>query len=130
MKDLQWFVGFSNFHRRSVKDFSGIAGPLTASTATGVDITKGFKEKEALISFDKLHNLFATKPFLIHFNFTLPIYLHVDSLGYAYSGILSQRDADGDLRPVAYFSHKLNEAEKKWQVHDQELGAIVACLEE
>lgn len=34
------------------------------------------------------------------------------------------------MRPVAYFSRKLTPEEKKWQVHDQELGAIVACFKE
>lgn len=56
--------------------------------------------------------------------------VHVDSSGYAYSGILSQKAADGKLHPVAYFSRKLTPTESKWQVHDQELGAIVACFEE
>ena len=117
-------------YRRFIKNFSGIAGPLTALTANGVDTQIGLLKREAINSFNELKKLFSTKPFLIHFDFSLPRFLHVDSSGYAYSGILSQKDSSGDLRPVAYFSRKLNEAEKRWQVHDQELGAIVACFEE
>lgn len=60
----------------------------------------------------------------------MPRYLHVHSSGYVYSGILSQKNSEGELRPVAYFSRKLNDAEQRWQVHDQELGANVACFEE
>lgn len=48
----------------------------------------------------------------------------------ALSGILSQTDDSGNLRPVAYYSKKLTPAEQWWQVHDQELGAIVACFTE
>lgn len=67
---------------------------------------------------------------MIHFDFNLPRVLHVDSSGYAYSGILSQKGQDGKLHPVAYFSRKLTPTERHWQVHDQELGSIVACFEE
>lgn len=56
--------------------------------------------------------------------------IQVDSSGYAFSGILSQKNEAGDLKPVAYFSRKLNETEKRWQIHDQELGAIVNYFQE
>ncbi|KAG0143909.1 hypothetical protein CROQUDRAFT_95671 [Cronartium quercuum f. sp. fusiforme G11] len=46
------------------------------------------------------------------------------------SAILSQPNKDGDLQPVSYFSRKLMAAERLWQVHDQELGAIVTSFEE
>lgn len=81
-------------------------------------------------SFHRLKNLFCSAPFLLHFDFNLPRILQVDSSGYALSGILSQRSEAGDIKPVAYFSRKLNDTEKHWQVHDQELGAIVNCFEE
>lgn len=130
LKSLQRFLGFSNFYRRFIKNFSGVAGPLNALTANGVDTVKGLETREAKYSFNLLKKLFSSEPFLIHFDFSLPRVIHVDSPGYAYSGILSQKNAKGELKPVAYFSRKLNESERKWQVHDQELGAIIACFEE
>lgn len=130
LKDLQRFLGFSNFYRRFIQGFSRIAAPLTALTAKGVDTMKCLENREAISSFTQLKKIFAEQPFLIHFDFALPRVIHVDSLGYAYSGILSQKDVYGNLKPVAYFSRKLTIAEKRWQVHDQELGAIVACFEE
>lgn len=56
--------------------------------------------------------------------------MQVDSLGFSFSGILSQRDAAGDLEPVPYFSRKLNAIQSCWKIHDQELGAIVKFFEE
>lgn len=99
-------------------------------TARGIDVLPGLKSEEAQDSFYHLKYLFSTRHFLIHVDFSLPLVIHVDSSGYAYSVILSQENANGELRPVAYFSRKLNPAEGKWQVHAQELGAIVACFEE
>lgn len=50
--------------------------------------------------------------------------------GYALSAILSQPDEAGNLRVRAYYSRKLTPSEKLWQVHDQELGALVAAFME
>lgn len=107
-----------------------MAGPLTTLTAKGIDINSRLVLKKSKQAFEGLIAKFSSAPFLIHFDFNLQRYIHVDSSGYAYSGILSQKDKDGNLRPVAYFSRKLTPAERRWQVHDQELGAIVACFEE
>lgn len=109
---------------------SGVAGPLTTLTAKGVNIEKELGRMDAKLTFDELFAKFSSAPFLINFDFAIPRYIHVDSSGYAYSGILSQKDNKGDLKPVAYFSQNLNPSEKRWQVHNQELGAIVACFEE
>lgn len=130
LKDLQRFLGFSNFYRRFIEDFSGVAGPLTTLTGKGVNMELGLKAISSKTAFEKLIAKFSSAPFLIHFDFALPHFIHVDSSGYVYSGILSQKNEHGDLKPVAYFSRKLTPAEMKWQVHDQELGAIVACFDE
>lgn len=130
LSDLQHFLGFSNFYRRFIPNFSGIAGPLTALTGKAVDTSLGLKSSHAQESFASLRRLFCKAPFLLHFDFELPRILQVDSLGFAFSGILSQKDEDGSLKPVAYYSRKLDATKQRWQVHDQELRAIVACFEE
>lgn len=90
----------------------------------------GLGKQESKMAFETLRAKFSSAQFLLHFDFNLPRYIHVDSSGYAYSGILSQKNLTGELKPVAYFSRKLNSSGKRWQVHDQELGAIIACFEE
>lgn len=102
---------------------------MTALTANGIKIQEGLLRREARDSFQELKRLFLSEPFLIHFDFSLLRFLRVDSSGYASLGILSQKDASGELQPVSCFSRKTNDAEKKWQVYDQELGAIIACFE-
>jgi hypothetical protein len=67
---------------------------------------------------------------LLHFDFDKDRVLHVESLGYAIAGVLSQPNEDGHLIPVSYFSRKLTERERSWQVFDLELLAIVLAFEE
>lgn len=130
LNDLQRFLGFANFYRRFIPNFSGVAGPMTALTGKKVDTVEGLRSLEVAQSFAALRKLFSKALFLLHFDFNLPRIIQVDSSGFAFSGILSQKDDTGRLRPVVYFSRKLNDTERRWQVHDQELGAIVNVFEE
>lgn len=53
----------------------------------------------------------------------------MDSSDYVTGGILSQRDDDGHLHPVAFFSKKMIAAELNYEIYDKELLAIVRCFE-
>lgn len=127
---LLWFLDFSNFYRRFIFHFSHIIAPLTALTCKSAPTSALLKTDAPRNAFDTPRCLFTSSPFLLHFNFDKPCVLQVDCSGVALSGILSQAEDSGNLRPVAYYSKKLTPAEQRWQVHDQELGAIVACFTE
>ena len=45
-------------------------------------------------------------------------------------GTLSQRDEEGNLRPVACYNRKLGPAEQRYKIYDKELLARVVCLPE
>ena len=83
---------------------------------------------EAQASFDKLKSLFTSAPILHHFDPELPATVHTDSSGFAVSGIVSQPDADGILHPIAFWSRKCIPAECNYDIHDQEMLAIVECF--
>lgn len=130
VKELRHFLGFANFYRRFIHKFSDIAAPLTSLTKEGVDVEGGLKHTDVLQAFEVLKTSFTTAPFLLHFDFANTRVVQVDSSGYALSVILSQPDNSGILRVRAYYSRKLTPSESLWQVHDQELGALVASFME
>jgi hypothetical protein len=88
------------------------------------------KSPDSLLAFNKLKELFTVNPLLLHFDFEKDKILHVDSSGYAIAAVLSQPDKDCELHPVSYFSQKLSDREREWQVFDLELLAIVSAFEE
>lgn len=130
IRELYCFLGFNNFYKRFIDHFSDLAAPLTALTRDRVDIRSGLAFDNSKRSFSSLVKAFSSAPFLLHFDFAKPRVLQVDCSGYALSAILSQPNKSQRLRPVSYLYRKLTPAKQQWQVHDQELGAIVAGFEE
>ena len=132
-RDVQVFLGFANFYRRFIYGYSSIAAPLT-------DLLKGSKDGKkpgplqwtegADVAFRHLRDTFASAPFLRHYDPNEKLRLETDASGYGLGAVLSQQDQDGHWRPVAFWSRKLIPAEQNYEVHDQELLAIVAAMKQ
>ncbi len=54
-----------------------------------------------------------------------PFEVETDASEFALGGQLGQRDEEGRLHPVAFYSKKLNGPELNYQIHDKELIAII-----
>lgn len=103
------------FYQRFIKHFSGIIAPITQQTHQH----KRFQwSQEAQEAFDKLKALFTSAPILKHPDPALPY-------------VLSQlKGPKALLHPVAFFSQKLSQTERNYDVGDRELLAIKAALKE
>ncbi|OAP61285.1 hypothetical protein AYL99_03486 [Fonsecaea erecta] len=66
---------------------------------------------------------------LAHYNPEKKIVVETDASDYISTGILSQYDKVGILRPVAYFSRKYTPAEYNYEIFDKELMAIIRAFE-
>jgi hypothetical protein len=128
LKELNRFLGFINFYRKFIKGFSNVAAPLTDLTKSDVDVILGLISAKSCLAFDNLKGCFKLAPLLQHFNFSKLRILYVDSLKYALLAVLSQKENKGCIRPVSFLSKKWGSRETSWQVHDQELGAIVQAF--
>ena len=127
VKGVRSFIGFANFYRDFIESFSEIAEPLLILTKKTTNFHWRKAQKEA---FEKLKELFITAPILAMWHEDRLTVLEADCSGYNMGGCLSQYDAQGRLRPVAYFSKKLTPAECNYEIHDKELLAIVRGMEE
>ncbi|CAM4349732.1 unnamed protein product [Leuciscus chuanchicus] len=123
---LQRFLGFANFYRRFIRNFSQVAAPLSALTS----VKSSFKWSEsAQRAFDQLKHLFTTAPILVTPDVSKQFIVEVDASEVGVGGVLSQRsDSDNKVHPCAYFSHRLSSAERNYDVGDRELLAIRLAL--
>jgi len=123
LADTQSFLGFANFYRRFIQDYSRIAHPLTELT-TG-EGKNWASNKEAEAAFRELKHRFTTAPIMAQFNREKPVIIETDATDFTIGAVLSQRDPEGKLHPVAFRSRKFQPAEINYEIHDKELLAIV-----
>lgn len=121
LKVVRPFLGFDNFYRRFIKNFSDIVTPLTNLTKSSSNI--GNKQKfpfnwndQCQSSFDKLKTTFTSAPILTHFS------------DYVTAATLSQM-VNGVLKPVAFLSKKLTPQECNYDIYDKELLSIIRAFE-
>ncbi|QRW21786.1 Retrotransposable element Tf2 protein [Rhizoctonia solani] len=127
VKQVQAFLGFVNYLRRFIPNFSTVACPLHNLTRKETPWSWGKTEEDA---FQELKTLVTKSPVLIHSNPELPYYLETDASGVAMGAILSQQGEDNWLHPIAYMLKSFSGAEANYDTHDKELLAIIKALEE
>ncbi|KAK3545867.1 hypothetical protein QTP70_016400 [Hemibagrus guttatus] len=109
IRELQRFLGFANFYRRFIRNYSSVATPLTSL----------------------LMGVFTTAPILCHPDPDRPFVAEVDASSSGLGAVLSQLQGDlGKVHPCAFYSWKLTTAEVNYDVGNSELLAIKAALEE
>jgi hypothetical protein len=126
VKQIQSFLGFANFLRRFVPNYSTLARPLHNRTHKDAKWEWGNKEQE---SFDAIKEAICQHPVLAHPDPSKQYYLETEASGAAMGAILSQRQEDGWLHPIAYMSQSFSGAEHNYDTHDKELLAIIKVLE-
>jgi len=123
-KEVQAFLGFVNYYRRFIVNYSGKARLLIDLTRD-VPFSWGQAQQQ---SFDKLKQLFLSAPILTQFDRCLETILETDVSNQAISGILLQYHiliGVKQLHPTEYKAKTLNATQRNWPIHDKELFAIV-----
>ncbi|KAG8173919.1 hypothetical protein JTE90_012423 [Oedothorax gibbosus] len=110
LKSLRRFIGVSSYYRDFIEHFSEIIYPLTELTKK----KSKFKwTSEAQKSFELIKSKLLSDVQITHPNFNEPFYLNTDASKIAVGGALLQRDNNGLLRPISYFSRKLKPHEQR-----------------
>jgi len=126
--DVQTFLGFVNFYRRFIQDFSAKARPLFNLICSKQVWTWSEREQTA---FEDLKMAVTTAPVLMFPQDSELFQVEADSSDFATGAVLSQQStADGKWHPVAFYSKSLSSVEQNYKIHDKEMLAIIRALEE
>ena len=126
--DVQTFLGFMNFYRRFIRDFSTKAQPLFDLTRSEQVWTWSGREQAA---FEDLKTAVTTALVLVSPQESDLFRIEADSSDFATGAVLSQQSTmDGKWHPVAFYSKSLSSMERNYEIHDKEMLAIICALEE
>ena len=127
-REVQRFLGFANFYRKFIRNYSSVASPLH-------DLTSPHRpfvwSPDCEAAFQGLKRSFTTAPVLALPDPSQQFVVEVDASDVGIGAVLSQiNPKDGKLHPCAYLSKKLSSSEQNYDVGDRELLAVKVALEE
>ena len=125
IKEAQKFVGLVNYYKQFVKDFAKIARLLHELNRKEQKWKQKIKQKK---SFKALKKMFTTKLILVAPNLNKKMKIEIDISDYIIGGVLLMEYADRRWRLVACLSKSLNGIEQNYEIHDEEMLAIIRGL--
>ena len=125
VKDVCFFLGFANFYRRFIPNYSNVARPL-------IDLIKKNLTwnwtPSCQSSFNSLKCIFLSKPVLHLPNLSAPFTIATDASKYVSRAILLQTNSNGEWHPCSYLSQSFSPAEQNYDIYDRELLAVIHTL--
>jgi hypothetical protein len=121
-RELKGFLKRANPYRRFVKDYSAVVKPLTVLTSPNVEWTWSSAQQKA---FDEVKQRLTSAPILAYPVNGKPFCLCTNASDYAIGAALEQEGEFSQWHVVAYGSHSLTNAERKWSSTEKECFAVV-----
>lgn len=131
LHDLRTFLGLLNFYRRYLKDAADTQAVLH-------DYLKGARKNDkrkvewtdfAVKQFEKCKADLANVTLLTFPRYECPLALFCDASNVAIGSVLQQWDERG-WQPIAFYSKKLNSAQKNYSTYDRELLSIYLSIKQ
>ena len=101
-------MGFTNFYRKFIGNYSNIARPL-------IDLTKKNEPwnwtDTCQNAFNQIKNIFMKEPVLQQPDLTKPFAIAMGASKYASGGVLLPKDTSGEWHPCSYLSQLFQPAE-------------------
>ena len=127
-KEVQPFLGFTNFYHRFIEGFSCLARLLFELTRND---SKWHWDEPERSAFEAIRDRIVSAPILMFPDDSRPFRVEADSSDFATGAVLSQQSrTDDKWHPVAYYSKSLNAVERNYEIHDKEMLAIIRALED
>ena len=121
VKDIQSFLGFTNFYHQFIFNYSDIIIPLIHLTQKNIPWKFDFSCQD---TFNSLKKAFTSTSILTHWIPNTQLIVETDTLDYALIAIFSVVNKDNEVHPVAFHSCTFTAVELNYNTHDKELLAI------
>jgi hypothetical protein len=116
---LRGFLGLAGYHRKFIRDYGSIAGPLTQLLKKEAFVWS----PEATAAFTTLKQVLTTAPVLQLPNFDKPFIVNCDASGTGFGAVLHQ-----EAGPIAFYSRPVAPQHSKLAAYEQELIGLVKAV--
>ncbi len=128
VKQLQGFLGFCNFYRRFVRNFSKVVSPVNHLLKKNVRWTWS---RDCNKAFELLKAKFTLHPVLRHFQPEHPTRVELDASNIGIAAVLMQQQEDNkQYHPLAFVSRTSSLPKRNYKVHNREMLAIKYATEQ
>ena len=121
-RQLRRFLGMVNYYRDMWKRRSHVLAPLTALSSQK---SKWKWTDEHQQAFEEAKQMVLRETILNYPDFTKTFHIFTDASAYQLGSVIMQRQ-----KPLAFYTRKMNNAQKRYTVGEQELLSIVETLKE
>ena len=122
LKQLCSFVELVSYYRQFIQGFSRIASPLFMLTKKDIPYICSSDCQKAI---DELKDCLTKAPVLVFPNFAECFILETGASGLGLGAVLSQKQLDGKVAPIAYASRTLQQHKKNYGILELEALAVV-----
>jgi len=121
VKDIQSFLGFTNFDYQFIFNYSDIVISLICLIQKDIPWKFGFFYHDAFNSFKKT---FTSTSILTHWIPDAQLIVETDASDYALAAIFSIVNEDNEVHPVTFHSCTFTAVELNYDTHNKKLLAI------
>ncbi|UYV78714.1 K02A2.6-like [Cordylochernes scorpioides] len=126
VKTLQSFLGVVNVYHKFIPHYAQLRSPLNILLKKNIPFKWTLECQKA---FEDLKSSLTASPVLHIFKEDLPCFLYCVASTLGISGILKQKDENGEEHPVQYFSRSLRKYEQNYSISELECLAIIESIE-
>ena len=124
-KQLQTFMGITNYYRKFCNNYAKVAAPLYRLLCADAKWEWNNEHQKA---FEGLISFLTSYPTLRPPDFTKPFILYTDASHVALGGVLAQVDSNKHEYVICYISKILKDSERNYGISELECLCIVWCI--
>lgn len=123
--ELRQFLGLASYFRKFIQCFATIARPLTFLTKKTTEWHWGTDQEKAMHT---LKEILTSDPVLVIYHPEKETLVHTDASKLGLGGVLFQKQANGEIKAVAYASRQTTAIESKYHSFELEALAVVFAI--
>lgn len=128
VKELRRFLGMLNFYRRFIPNAAKVQAPLNGILAGKVTKNQPVQMTPTqLEAFSECKKALSNATLLVHPLANAELSMTTDASDVSIGAVLQQRNGK-QWEPLAFFSKKLNSAQRKYSPYDRELLAVYEAI--